>query len=238
MSTPPRSSTFWPWLVLTSLMVGAVLLWVRWPQAGAPAVAVPQASTGPSATSPVAPTSPVQIPAVGEPSLADVLEAAGDLAVPENRARVVAQMRDIEQRRRHAAVKEAERLGLPVRVTGPGGRVQELAGFENGKPVYFTTHNVAAAISTGADVLRASPYSLLGSGITVGVWDGGSVRSTHQEFAVGSRAVVKDASASVDHATHVGGTTGPRLHLWAATPLRLLSSRAVSCASARRPRHR
>jgi uncharacterized protein with FMN-binding domain len=36
------------------------------------------------------------------------------------------------------------------------------------------------------------------------MWDGGSGRATHQEF--GSRMVVKDGSASIDHATHVGGT--------------------------------
>ncbi len=140
------------------------------------------------------------------PSLADILEQVGDLSVPENRARALALMREVERPRLEAARAEAIRRGLPLRIEHPDGRVQELAGFENGKPVYFTTHNANAAISTGVNVLRAAPYSLTGAGLTVGVWDGGSVRAAHQEFATGSRVTVQDGSASIHHATHVGGT--------------------------------
>ncbi|MBK8092457.1 MAG: S8 family serine peptidase [Verrucomicrobiaceae bacterium] len=143
---------------------------------------------------------------MSEQTFADVLEEVGDLSVPGARERAVARMKLIEMKNRQSAVAEALRRGLPLRVERPGGVVQELAGFEHGQPVYFTTHNVNAAISTGANVLRNAPYALTGTGMTVGVWDGGSVRATHQEFATGSRAVVKDGSASIDHATHVGGT--------------------------------
>ena len=94
---------------------------------------------------------------------------------------------------------------MPVRVELPDGTVQEVVELdESGEPLYFTTHNANAAISTGADVLR-TVTGLTGSGVTIGMWDGGSGRTTHQEFA-GGRMVVKDGSPSIDHATHVGGT--------------------------------
>ncbi len=145
--------------------------------------------------------------AASSPTLADILAESGDLAVPANRARAVERMREIENGRRVAAVAEARRRGLPVRVERPDGVVQELVAFEEGKPIYFTTHNVNAAISTGARALQASPYGLVGAGVTVGVWDGGAARATHQEFA-GARVTVKDGAASIDHATHVSGTIG------------------------------
>ena len=99
----------------------------------------------------------------------------------------------------------AKKRGLPVRVERPDGTVQEVVELdETGEPLYFTTHNVSAAISTGAEVLR-TVTALTGAGLAIGMWDGGSGRSTHQEFASG-RMAVRDGSASIDHATHVGGT--------------------------------
>ncbi len=141
-----------------------------------------------------------------EQTLADVLEEIGDLGAPGNRERVVARMREIEEAKRLEVEREARQRGLPLRLEGPRGRIQQLIGFENGRPVYLSTHNSNAAVSTGADILRDTPYSLDGSGLTVGVWDGGSVRASHQEFASGSRVTVLDGSVSIDHATHVAGT--------------------------------
>lgn len=147
-------------------------------------------------------------PSAAAPTLADVLAEAGDLSVPENRRRAVERMRLIERERRAVATVEARRRGLPLRVERPDGTIQELVAFENGRPVYFTTHNVNAALSSGAQALQASPYGLTGAGVTVGVWDGGSARASHREFATGSasRITVKDGAASIDHATHVSGT--------------------------------
>lgn len=141
-----------------------------------------------------------------EPDFADILEEVGDLSLPGAREKAVARLRALALGKRAAAQEEAQRLGLPLRVELPNSVVQELVDFENGKPVYFTTHNVNAAISTGANLLQAAPYSLTGTGITIGLWDGGSARATHQEFATGSRVVVQDGAASIDHATHVAGT--------------------------------
>ena len=140
--------------------------------------------------------------------MADVLAEAGDLAVPANRERAVRRMREIESTRRADALAEARRRGLAARVERPDGTVQELIAFDQCRPVYFTTHNANAAISTGAKALQASPYGLAGAGVTVGVWDGGSARATHQEFAAVARVAVKDGAASIDHATHVAGTIG------------------------------
>ncbi len=137
-------------------------------------------------------------------SLADVLEGV-DLTIPGERERVVAEMKVIEDENRAAAVARAKELGMPLRVERPDGGVSEIAGIdENGQLLYRTTHNVDAAISTGANLLQAAPYNLTGTNILVGVWDGGAARPTHQEF--GGRVTVRDGATNNDHATHVAGT--------------------------------
>ena len=114
----------------------------------------------------------------GQNSVADMLEVPGfNLADPIQRAQAVATMEGKMILRAQAARAKAVQLGLPVRTVQNNGRVLEIADFIGNEPVYLTTHNANAAISTGANVLRAAPYSLSGTGITVGVWDGGGVRS-------------------------------------------------------------
>ena len=137
-------------------------------------------------------------------SIADVLEGV-DLSVPGAREKAVAEIQAMEEANKSAGIARARELGLPLREVSPDGRIKEIAGIDdNGRPLYFITYNAVAAISTGANVLQASPYSLDGKGLTLGVWDGGAVRSSHQEF--GTRVTVKDNSPPVDHATHVAGT--------------------------------
>ncbi len=144
-------------------------------------------------------------PVTAQERIADLLaDPATQLSRPADRARVVARMAGIENARRQNARARATLLGLPLRTAAANGRIQEIANFEGDHPVYFTSHNVNAAISTGANLLRTSPYSLNGSGVTIGLWDGGSARSAHQEF--GGRVTVMDGAGFVDHATHVGGT--------------------------------
>jgi len=144
------------------------------------------------------------VPAGAQESLADLLDQPGaNLRDPAARARVVAWARQIEDQRRARAREQAAALGLPLRVRQPDGTVQEIVDFMDGEPVYFTTHNANAAISTAANLARSS-YAIDGNGVTIGMWDGGAGRASHQEF--GGRMVVKDGAASIDHATHVGGT--------------------------------
>lgn len=137
-------------------------------------------------------------------TLSDLLTPDKNLAVPAQRAEIVARLRAAEALEHDHALQLAAARGFPRRVTRPDGSVMELMKFDGNRPVYFTTHNVNAAISTGANLLQAAPYSLTGAGVTVGVWDGGAVRSTHQEFGV--RVTVKDGAALLDHSTHVAGT--------------------------------
>lgn len=141
----------------------------------------------------------------GGESIADILEGV-DLSIPSERERAVAEVRAVQERDRARGAEAARERGIPERVVFPDGRVQEVAGVDhNGKPVYFTTHNSRAAISSGAKILNSAPYFLDGTSLlTAGVWDGGSARTTHQEF--GARVTAPDGAGFIDHATHVIGT--------------------------------
>ncbi len=107
---------------------------------------------------------------------------------------------------------KAATLNYPSRVVLKNGVVRELVSISpTGMPIYVqTTNNVDAAktISTNKVWPAGSlGLSLTGSGMTnrMGVWDGGAVRTTHQEFQ--SRATQIDGSTTLsDHATHVCGT--------------------------------
>lgn len=99
----------------------------------------------------------------------------------------------------------AKARGLRVR-QNDGHKIVELMAIRDGKPLYYGTHNVQAAISTAANQVRnTSPYNVSGSGITIGVWDGGAVKSDHSEFSGGRVSVIDNSSVNA-HATHVGGT--------------------------------
>lgn len=89
----------------------------------------------------------------------------------------------------------------------------------NNKPIYKSTDNLNASLATKTNHLQAGGslnLNLDGSGMTIGVWDGGPAQSTHPEFAnatnTASRVTIVD-NATVDgdtgfssHGTHVAGT--------------------------------
>ena len=144
--------------------------------------------------------------AAGSETIPDILKEV-DMADPEARARVVAKMRLMAERQENAVLEKARQLGVPVRKEGPGHKVSVLYDFRGDEPLYRSTLNINAAISTGANVIAVAPYTLNGTGVKIGIWDGGPVRSTHQEFA--GRVTKKDSAATGDdHATHVAGTIG------------------------------
>jgi hypothetical protein len=146
---------------------------------------------------------------VARESIADVLaDPKLDLSRPADRASSVARIKTIENQRAEHARAKAKALGLQMRTKKPNGGVIEIVDFEGDQPIYLETKNLNAAISTGVNLLQTSPYSLDGSGLIVGVWDAGSVRNTHQEFATGGRVSIMDGASLDDHATHVGGTIG------------------------------
>ncbi len=70
----------------------------------------------------------------------------------------------------------------------------------------FTMNNDSNRLLTEASSVQAAPYNLDGSGVTVLVYDGGTARSTHQDFS--GRLSVHDASGLHYHPTHVAGTIG------------------------------
>ncbi|HDH10830.1 MAG TPA: 6-bladed beta-propeller [Nitrospirae bacterium] len=70
-------------------------------------------------------------------------------------------------------------------------------------PVEF---NDGAREATGVDTVHDSPYYLSGTGVTVGIWDGGHVDAAHDDFGAG--VIYGDSADIADHATHVGGTLG------------------------------
>lgn len=110
-------------------------------------------------------------------------------------------------------------LGGGVRVVRPMGRsafeviapimlAQSIANLDSVRwvepvPPPHVAENVIAAQRVQADVLQNAPHNLNGSGVTVGVWDGGAV-DTHPDFD--TRLLVVDALAPENHATHVAGT--------------------------------
>ena len=141
-------------------------------------------------------------------TVADILNDA-DLSDPDVRARKVAELKLLDESQQQAVTDKARQLGIPLRIDGPDHKVSTLYDFRGDEPVYRITLNRNAAISTGANLLAPAPYSLDGTGLKVGVWDGGPVLGTHQELT--GRITRKDVAASIaadDHATHVAGTIG------------------------------
>ena len=129
-----------------------------------------------------------------------------NLKSPESRAAVVEKLRSEAKTARNAAWRDASDEGWMSKGSGDGF-LYELQAIRNDRLYIYRTMNVNAAISTAANLIRnTAPYSVNGAEKTVGVWDGGAVRSTHQELT--GRVTVMDGSAVIDHATHVGGTIG------------------------------
>lgn len=123
---------------------------------------------------------------------------------PAARKQWVQKLNKANREAKAAAQRTAKRHRWAVDGYHRGARF-ELQAIRRGRPYVYTTHNVNAAISSAADLVRnVSPYSVDGSGYAIGIWDGGAVRPTHQEF--NSRVTVKDGAFAIDHATHVGGT--------------------------------
>jgi hypothetical protein len=125
---------------------------------------------------------------------------------PAKRAALAQEALERAQQEKIEAQEWARKRGVPMRYDD-GRRIMELIAVRDGVPVYYTTRNHNAAVSTAADQVRnAAPFNANGAGLTVGVWDGGAVLATHPELA--GRVVNQDAVASDYHATHVGGTIG------------------------------
>jgi hypothetical protein len=64
--------------------------------------------------------------------------------------------------------------------------------------------NDGSRANVQANAVQAPPYGLSGTNVVLGIWDGGYVDSTHDDF--GSRVTFGDSATLGDHATHVAGT--------------------------------
>jgi subtilisin family serine protease len=129
-----------------------------------------------------------------------------NLGVPETRQQVVEQLMLESRGAKGAAWVLAQRQGWSPKGQ-VNGRLFELMAIDNGRVYTYVTTNVNAAISTGVNLIRnVSPYNLNGAGLTAGIWDGGLVRASHQEFT--GRVSPMDGGTVEDHSTHVAGTIG------------------------------
>jgi len=113
--------------------------------------------------------------------------------------------------RKEIAVQKAIEKGWAIRQEVDGVLFEIMDLDELGMPIYYTTHNVDAAKTVSTNKVYTGGglgLSLDGTNMKAGVWDGGTVRTTHQEFNnTGTPRVTNiDASATHYHATHVAGT--------------------------------
>lgn len=105
------------------------------------------------------------------------------------------------------AIEWSNQTGNPLVIEMVGGEYIYLVGIRNGRPIYLGPNNVNAAKTTSTDKIQPGGISgldLTGEGITVGIWDGGMARDSHEEF--GDRVTNMDNLDFSDHATHVAGT--------------------------------
>jgi len=129
-----------------------------------------------------------------------------NLSNPAVRRQVVERLAQQSRQRKTDAWTIAQSYGWAAKER-INGRIFELMAIEGNRVYVYKTCNVNAAISIGADLIRNTPpYDVNGADLTVGIWDAGAVRPTHQEF--GGRVTVMESVGNDDHSTHVGGTIG------------------------------
>lgn len=116
---------------------------------------------------------------------------------------------------RGRALELAPKKGWVIEQTYKDGTTVSLQGIdETGHPLYYVTQsNLRSATTTRTDQLW--PGGSTGFGLTgaspamagkLGIWDGGRVRDTHQEFAGRVKQQDRPSDELDVHATHVAGT--------------------------------
>jgi hypothetical protein len=109
------------------------------------------------------------------------------------------------------AEAKARDAGIPIVIRSDSVLMELMAWPDGGVPMYYTTNNANAAKTMSTDKVYSgggAGYSLTGSGVLLGEWDGGSARTTHQEVYSGgvSRITIKDGGSEHYHSVHVSGT--------------------------------
>ncbi|GGG12858.1 hypothetical protein GCM10011344_11920 [Dokdonia pacifica] len=135
----------------------------------------------------------------------------------ERLAQLEQQFLQVSAQQRQFAKQQASQKGIPTQITLDNGGIAELQRIlPDGTPIYYSTFNADAAISTRTTHINAGGslgLNLMGQNMTAYVWDGGHARASHQEYdgAGGTnRYTVQDeASEGIQlnfHAAHVTGT--------------------------------
>ncbi|WP_114749147.1 S8 family serine peptidase [Pleomorphovibrio marinus] len=104
----------------------------------------------------------------------------------------------------------AERFNVPLKLFLEDGKVAEFQYMDReNHPVYYTTHNVTAAITTGTRALQSGGglgLNLAGQNMVIGIYDQTRPRANHNEF-VGRVTQIDGSTETIsNHATHVTGT--------------------------------
>lgn len=125
-----------------------------------------------------------------------------------------ARMKEKYSDKRENTLQRATALDIVIRQDLPKGGVARLDYFDDeGFPQINATENSVSADTISTDEVwpaGGNGFNLTGSQVVLGIWDGGAVRTTHQEF--GSRISQQDEALSdhgiSGHATGVAGTMG------------------------------
>ncbi len=161
-------------------------------------------------------TQPVATPAKTDDAQTNVKKPAVNTLTYEARnkkrqaklAALAKRLREKYRIKREEAVSKAKLLGWPIREELPDGGSAELQMLEHGMPIYHITENATAADTISTDEVwptGTNGFSLTGSPITLGMWDIGGVRVTHQELT--GRVTQVDGPVDVtNHPTTVAGT--------------------------------
>ncbi|WP_297332056.1 S8 family serine peptidase [Flavobacterium sp.] len=128
---------------------------------------------------------------------------------------LVEELRVKNEKSYNRAMELAEANGWPL-VIKMDGYNQTLVGVtENDEPIYIQPYNDAAAFTARVNLINSGGslgYDLNGQGMTVGMWEPGKVRTSHNDLS--GAVTVKDGavfdgdntSSDNSHATHVAGT--------------------------------
>lgn len=116
---------------------------------------------------------------------------------------------DYHQREQLKAFEYAKANNIETIIRHENGGVAVLQQvLEDGTLLYLATDNDSSAVTINTNNVHGGGdrnLNLNGTNITLGIWDGGQVRATHQELV--GRVVQPDNDPNLDgHATHVAGT--------------------------------
>ncbi len=131
------------------------------------------------------------------------------MAQPEKLSQLEVQLKQEQLAREDRIAAYLLQNGLQKRIFLDSSKtISEIIDVRSGVPYFYITTN-----RTGGELIKtdrvypggSANLNLTGANQTLGIWDGGGVRTSHQEFT--NRVTQKDVPAGViDHATHVAGT--------------------------------